>query len=116
MPSVVLVASVGCATVEVPELRPHTTLPASKDGFWVNTLKDEEGEIPAPLWKKKLEEEAHVILFSKDWASLRFTILKNCLTMQCQQSVGTLDNLFYTLDEALKKMNAKKKSGLKSGK
>lgn len=93
---------VGCASVEIPEIRPHITLPASQNGFWVSTLKDEEAEIPAPLWKKKLESEPHIILFSDDWGVLRFTILKNCLSMKCKTAVGTLDFLFEAADKALK--------------
>lgn len=94
---------VACASIEIPELRPAITQPASQDGFRVNTLKDEEQIIPAEAWKKYLADNAHVILFSDDWAKLRFTILKNCLTMECKQSVGALDGLFYAVDDALKK-------------
>jgi hypothetical protein len=94
---------VGCASVEIPDFKAHITLPASQDGFYVKTVSDEEGTIPAAEWKKTLAEKAHIILFSEDWSILRFTILKNCLTMDCQQSVGALDFLFETVDSALKK-------------
>jgi hypothetical protein len=101
--SVSLVASLGCASVEIPDLRPHVTLPGTQNGFWVSTLEEKEGEIKAEAWKKYLEENAHVILFSEDWAKLRFTLLKNCLTMDCKQSVGMLDDLFKMVDDGLKK-------------
>lgn len=101
--SVVCASLSSCASVEIPELHPHITLPANQSGFWVNTLKEEEGEIPPAEWKIKLETEPHIILFSKDWATLRYVILKNCLTMACKQSVGTLDALFEAADAALKK-------------
>lgn len=96
-------ALVACASSQIPELHPAITLPGSGNGFWVNTIKDEEGEIPAPLWKKRLEEEPSIILFVDDWKVLRFTVLKNCLTMDCKNAVGTLDFLFETADAALKK-------------
>ena len=96
-------ALVGCASVEIPDFKAHITLPASQDGFYVKTVSDEEGTIPAPQWKIKLENTPHIILFSEDWSILRFGILKNCLTMDCKQAVGTLDFLFNAADEALKK-------------
>jgi len=96
-------ALVGCASVEIPDIHPHITQPGSHDGFWVSTLTDAEGIIPAPQWTQKLLSEPHVILFSPDWAKLRFTILKNCLTMECKNAVGTLDSLFEAIDTGLKK-------------
>ena len=53
----------------------------------------------------KLENDPHIILFSKDWAKLRFTIVKNCLTMDCKNAVGALDFLFEAADRAAKKRN-----------
>lgn len=100
---VVSVVSVGCASVEIPDFKAHITLPASQDGFWIKTVTDEEGTVPAVQWKQILETRPYIILFSEDWSILRFTILKNCLTMECKQAVGALDSLFYTVDEALKK-------------
>ncbi len=98
-----LAALVGCASVEIPSIHPHITLPATQNGMWVDTISDEEGEIPAPAWKKILAEKPYIILFSDDWAKLRFTLLKNCLTMDCKNAVGALDFLFETVDQALKK-------------
>jgi hypothetical protein len=95
---------VRCASVELPDLKPHITLPASQEGFWVSTLTDEEGSVPYLEWRSKLRREPHIILFSDDWAKLRFTILKNCMSMDCKQAVGALDDLFYTFDAALKGM------------
>lgn len=103
MLSVASAALLGCASVEVPEIKPHITLPASGDGFWVNTMTEDEGRIPAAEWQKTLATKPYIVLFSDDWAELRFVILKNCLTMECKQAVGTLDFLFETVDSALKK-------------
>ncbi len=103
---VALLSSVGCASVEIPDFKAHITLPASRDGFYVKTVSRGEGTIPAALWKKTLEERPHIILFAEDWSILRFTVVKNCLTMSCKQTVGALDFLFEAADKALKKKKA----------
>lgn len=97
---------VGCASVEVPNFKAHITLPASGNGFWVKTVSEQEGEIMKSVWEEK--RKRGVIILPEDWSILRFTILKNCLTMECKEAVGTFDNLFQTLDAALKKVNKKK--------
>lgn len=93
---------VGCASVEIPDFKAHITLPASGDGYWVKTVSTDEGRIPKQEWD--VTRKRGIVILSEDWAILRYTILKNCLTMECKQAVGTFDNLFYTLDEALKKI------------
>lgn len=99
---VVLANLSACASVEIPDFKAHMTLPASRDGFWVQTVSEDEGVIPAAEWRAKLDSTPHIILFSEDWSILRFSILKNCLSMECKQAVGALDGLFYALDNALK--------------
>lgn len=95
---------VGCASVEIPDFKAHITLPASKDGYWVKTVSPEEGRIPRAEWEATLSKRPYIILFSEDWSILRYGILKNCLTMECKNAVGIFDNLFYTLDSALKNL------------
>lgn len=80
-------------------------LPASGDCFVVNTITWEERTIPKDLCL--LENKRGIILLSDDWAKLKFTLLKNCLSMQCKQTVGALDGLFAAVDEALKKISSK---------
>lgn len=91
-----------CATIEIPELHPGITLPASGDGFQVNTITGRAKLIPAAEWQKQLPRG--IIMFSDDWAKLKFTLLKNCLENTCTQAVGALDTLFQTIDEALRKL------------
>lgn len=100
--------AIGCASVEIPDFKAHITLPASKDGFWVKTVSPEEGVIPREQWERTLNSKPYIILFSEDWSILRFGLLKNCITIECKQAVGIFDELFYSLDDALKKLNKKK--------
>ncbi len=94
---------VGCASIEIPDFKAHITLPASGDGYWVKTVSTDEGRIPKEEWD--VTRKRGIVILSEDWTILRYTILKNCLTMECKQAVGTFDNLFHTLGEALKKIN-----------
>jgi hypothetical protein len=106
LPCALLFASspilVSCATVDIPEIHPGITLPASGDGYQVNTLTGAVTRIPAEDWQKRLPRG--IVIFSDDWATLKYTLLKNCMANQCQKSVGALDFLFQTIDQALRKL------------
>ncbi len=106
--SMLFVASLisACAgTFELPDVSPGITLPASGDGFQRSTLTGKEIRTPAPEWREKTKRG--IILFSDDWAKLKYTLLKNCITNECKQSVGALDGLFYAIDGALKQIPMK---------
>lgn len=90
----------GCATVHIPDFKAYVTLPASGDGYWVQTVSTGEGRIPKETWD--VQKKRGIILFSEDWAILRNTVLKNCLMNSCKDTVGMFDSLFSTLDTALK--------------
>lgn len=93
----------GCASVKIPDFKAHITLPASEDGYWVKTVSSEEGRIPKEEWA--IKRKRGIIILSEDWQILRFELLKNCLTnTACKSVVGTFDSLFYSIDEALKKV------------
>lgn len=93
----------GCATVKIPDFKAHITLPASEDGYWVKTVSKDEGRIPKADWA--ILRKRGIILLKEDWAILRNTLLENCLTNKaCNDAVGTFDGLFFSIDEALKKM------------
>jgi len=68
----------------------------------VKTVSSEEGRIPKEEWEVK--RKRGIIILSEDWTILRYTILKNCLTMDCKQAVGAFDGLFESLDGTLKKI------------
>lgn len=91
-----------CATQQIPEIRPGITLPASGDGYQVDTLTGEGTRVPAEEWQKKLPRG--IILFSEDWQILKMTILSNCIRGQCEKAVGALDTLFQTIDDVLKNL------------
>lgn len=89
-----------CATVRIPDFKVHITLPASEDGYWVKTISNEEGRIPKADWAVK--KKRGLVILSEDWAVLRYTLMKNCLTNDCKDTVGVFDGLFIKLDAALK--------------
>ena len=68
----------------------------------ISTITHKETRIPAAVWQQKLPRG--IILFSDDWATLKYSLLKNCMSNDCQQTVGTLDTLFQTIDQALRKL------------
>ena len=102
----VCVKLVGCASVKIPDFKAHITLPASGDGYYIKTLSDEEGRIPKEQWD--LMKRRGIVLLSEDWQILRYTILRNCLSNDCKDTVGAFDGIFYKLDEALKLATPKK--------
>lgn len=101
MLSVSLLISVGCATQEIPDFKAHITLPASGNGYWVKSVSPEEGMIPKAEWEQV--KRRGIIILPEDWKILRNTVLKNCLVMECKNAVGIFDDIFFSLDEALKK-------------
>lgn len=86
--------------VEIPDISPGVTLPASGDGYQIGTLSQKETRIPKAEWDEK--RKRGIILFSDDWAKLKFTLLKNCISNPCKQTVGALDDLFIAIDDAIK--------------
>jgi hypothetical protein len=97
----------GCATVEIPDLNPGITLPASGNGYRYTTLSNKETTIPKVKWDE--ERKKGIILFADDWAKLKIVLLKNCLSNRCKSTAGALDSLFYSIDDALKKIPKPKK-------
>lgn len=88
---------VGCATVEIPDLHPEITLPGSGECYSRSTLTRETYRLPKETCERRSKKA--IKLYSNDWQVLRVTLLKNCLTNQCKQSVGALDELFQALDQ-----------------
>lgn len=108
---VILIVSAlfGCAHLksEVPNIEAYVTLPASGDGFFVETFSDVEGTVPKKEWDEKKKSAVHIL--PNGWSKLRYTILKNCSTTDCKDFVGVFDELFDRIDAALKSMNKKKR-------
>jgi len=98
-----------CASVEIPDFKAYITLPASGDGYYVKTVTPEDGRVLKEEWD--IARKRGIIILSEDWAILRYSLIKQCLTKKCKQAVGAFDDIFYKLDEALKTVTIKKTSG-----
>lgn len=90
------VSSLSCSTVRIPDFRAYITLPASGDGYWVQTVSNKEGRVPKAEWDEK--KKRGIVLLSEDWQKLRSTVVRNCLSNDCKDTVGAFDELFQTLD------------------
>jgi hypothetical protein len=89
-----------CAHYQVADFKIHATLPASKDGFGVSVLSRRTERIPAEDWEKmKLRG---LIILPEEYAKLKKSIIKNCQVSQCEQITGALDDLFLTIDDAVR--------------
>lgn len=99
----VLLAS--CSTIEIPNFKTYVTLPASGNGHSIETITHKQEIIPKEIWDKK--KPRAILLFSEDWEILKKSLIQNCLTNECKQSVGALDGLFFAIDDALKKLDPK---------
>lgn len=104
----VLLFVVGCASVKIPDFKAHITLPASGDGYWVNTVSPKEGRIPKAEWD--IKKRRGIVLFSEDWAIMRNVLIRNCLTNDCKDAVGIFDDLFYSIDKAFKEAQQQNKT------
>jgi len=93
----------GCASVEIPDLAPEITLPASGDCYSRTTLTRIKTRIPKEECAKRSKRA--IKLYSEDWHKLRFILLKNCLQFKCKQTVGALDEFFQYLDDAAGAVN-----------
>lgn len=97
--SVLILSSLGCAEMQIADIRPHVTLPYSEDCFGINVLSHTEVRTPK-LDCDELKKRA-VFLTSDDWKLLRISIQKNCQVLKCKQLVGALDDLFLAVDKGL---------------
>lgn len=95
-----------CGSIEIADIGPMVTLPASGDCYQVTVLTHKKTRFP----KKQCDDikRRGVVLTSEDWQKQRLSIQKNCQLTQCKQLVGAFDQLFLTIDSALKQLPAAK--------
>lgn len=96
----ILVSS--CAGMEVADIRPMITLPASKDCYGVTVVSVQKIRIP----KAECDEikKRAIFMTSEDWKKQKVSILKSCQLTKCKQFVGVFDDLFKAVDNALQKV------------
>lgn len=94
---------VSCGSMEIADIGPMVTLPASGDCYQVTVISHVKTRIP----KVQCDEikKRGVILTSEDWKKQRISIQKNCQMQKCKQLIGVFDSLFLTIDEALKRIS-----------
>lgn len=87
--------------LQVSDIGPTVTLPASQDCYRVRVISHQKTRIP----KKECDElkKRAVFLIQDDWQRQRYDIQKNCQLTQCKQLVGAMDALFQAIDIGLKK-------------
>jgi hypothetical protein len=91
-----------CTTMEIADISPGVTLPASQGCFRISVLTLKEQELPE-LECIELKKRS-LFITSEDWKKQRIAIQKNCQMQQCKQLVGAFDQLFLTIDKALLKL------------
>ena len=88
--------------ISLPDVSPCISLPASGDGYCISTVTQEKRRTDRDIWAVEIKRA--IILTPPEWAKLKKWISKQCLMNQCEQAIGTLDGLFYAIDNGLKKV------------
>jgi hypothetical protein len=96
---------VSCGSIQIADIGPMVTLPASGDCYQVTVLSQKKTRYP----KAKCDDikRRGIIITSEDWKKQKVSIEKNCQMQQCKQLVGAFDSLFLTIDSALQKVPMK---------
>jgi len=90
----------GCSTlVDMPDICPKITLPASGDGYEVCSVSKRERRIPKAKWD--IEKKRMLSIDSSDYTKIKMKFQKQCVSSNCKQAIGTFDSLFLMLDGAL---------------
>jgi len=93
---------VSCGSMEIADIGPMITLPASGDCYQVTVLTHKKTRYP----KAECDEikKRGIVITSEDWKKQKISIQKNCQLQKCKQLVGVFDSLFLTIDSALQKV------------
>jgi len=96
------VSLASCANFEIADVRPMVTLPASGECYGITALTQKKIRISKPQCDE-IKKRA-IFITSEDWRAQRVSIQKNCQYAKCKQLIGAFDELFLTIDRALKKI------------
>ena len=94
-----------CASLNLPDVCPMITLPASGDGYCKTTVTQKPWRLPKKVWDKEKGKTLH--LTASDWAQIKKILLKQCASQNCKQSISSVDELFLGLDSALESISIK---------
>ena len=97
-----LILASSCGGMDIADIGPMVTLPASGDCYRVTVLSRVKTRIP----KAQCDEikKRGIVLTSEDWKKQRISIQKNCQLKKCKQLIGAFDELFNAVDGALQKI------------
>lgn len=98
----------GCATTEIAEIElcPLED-PFTEEGYCVNVITQKERVIEKEKWR--LERRNYVMMSPESWAKVKTKHYKDCYSTECKQTLSNIENLFKTVDEAVKKAALLKK-------
>lgn len=92
-----------CTSLEMANIEPKVTLPASQNCYAVEVLTKKERIIP----KAECDEikKRAIFITSEDWKKLRGTNQKNCIrSRKCVEIRGAFDSLFMVIDEGFRQL------------
>ncbi len=84
--------------------RADITLPASEDCYGFHVVSGKEVRLPAESKECVEQKIKSVRLTYENYKILRRDIQQNCQFEKCKQVTGYFDQLFLTLDSALRKV------------
>lgn len=106
---VFLLSCVSCTTANIPDFRMDLVLPASGDCYGKYVVSKQVERIPAdhPLC---IERKMKALSIAPDqYAIIKKSFYKNCMSSDCKQTIQGIDGLFDTLSKAVDSYMTKSK-------
>lgn len=95
-----MLLTASCQTYQIHPFEIGVTLPYSGQCHFKNVITDETRDLD-PNSCDQIKKRS-LILTSDAWTTIRDDIQTNCAQQQCVELVGKFDQLFLTIDQALK--------------
>ena len=89
-----------CQTVEIPDFRPDVVLPASGDCYGITVVTGKKRRIAKDDPECIKLKRTSILLAPDQYAIIKKSYYKMCITMDCKQAVKVMDDLFLTIDKA----------------